>query len=204
MPRRWLILSALLLLACNTLTVPLISATAAVAPIAMPVATTTAPPAPTATSQATTQPTAIPATPAVWPPPALDAPGGMVAGPLTDAERAAAAALSNTDYPAADFVALAELLGGVPGPIPRIVATSPANWKVGDKADFWVLNVQTLNYASVPMELRAVSQHAYLWFDQKLPMSDGDARRAGEVFDDIYDRDRKAFGSEPNPGIDGD
>jgi immune inhibitor A len=35
-------------------------------------------------------------------------------------------------------------------------------------------------------------------------VSDAEARQAAAVFDDVYTRDRDRFGTEPNPGIDGD
>ena len=169
------------------------------------------PPASTALASPTAETPATPGataegapTPAAWPPPAGDAPGGLIAEPATGDQRAAAQALLDTVYPPADLVALAESLGGVPGPIPRVVATAPADWQVGDQADFWLLNNDTIVYSAVPMELRAVGEHAYLWFDLNTRVGDSAARQAAADFDDIYERDRAAFGSEPNPGIDGD
>jgi hypothetical protein len=55
------------------------------------------------------------------------------------------------------------------------------------------------------MELLAIGEHAYLWFDREAgPVSASAAQRAAEVFDEIYERDRAIFGEEPNPGVDGD
>jgi hypothetical protein len=201
--RRWIPLSAVLvLLSCTTLVGLVASPTPP--PATAPPAPATATAAPTLAAEATIPPTAAPGGTGPAPTP-VPAPGGLVPGPVSEAERAAAEALAAIDHPPADFVALAEALGGVPGPIDRVAATEPAGWQVGDRADFWVLNNDTIEYSQVPMELLAIGDHAYLWFDVNGPRpGPAQAGRAADVFDEIYEQDRQAFGSEPNPGVDGD
>ncbi len=202
---RWFLLAgAALLLACNTLS-PILGATPTAPPTQAP---PTVPPEPTVvidpTDEATPEPGETPDADG-WPPPAVDAPGGLVAGPVTDAERETAQTLFDAVYPPDDPVLLAETLGGVPGPIPEVAATAPPGWQEGDESDFWVLNNDSVEFSSVTMRLLAIGEHAYLWFDVDAPpVSEREAREAADHFDDIYERDREIFGEEPNPGIDGD
>jgi hypothetical protein len=203
-PRRWIPLAVVLvLLSCTTLTGLVASPTPA-PPTAPPTARVTRTSPPTATAGAPSGPTQTPGGPGTAPTP-VEASGGIVPGPVSEAERAAAEALANTDHPPADFIGLAEALGGVPGPINPVAATEPAAWQVGDQAEFWVLNNDAVEFNQVLMELMAIGEHAYLWFDVTGPRpSAAQAQRAADVFDEVYVADIEAFGSEPNPGVDGD
>jgi len=91
------------------------------------------------------------------------------------------------------LIAEAPLVGG---PLP-----------VGAMQSFTVPNVVDNTVSDIDAELLAVSEHAYFWFDKgpgSLVPNETELKTAAQTFDEIYEGVVYHFGSERNPGIDGD
>lgn len=179
--------------------------------------TTAAPPTdeptrllPTETATATlippTEPLLTPTvTPFVWPTAAAAKPS-LSRDPVTESERQTAAELESNLAPARDDVVLAQAYKGltaVPDPKP-LVTDSLA---VGTRQQINILNTSLNIVNNVTMELLAVSDHAYFWFDSSPGLSwptDELLLATAKAFDDIYEQNREHFGLENSPGIDGD
>lgn len=87
--------------------------------------------------------------------------------------------------------------------VPRTVPSKA--YKLGDQETFWVTNVDTVENFEATATLRYVSEHVYFWIENDVSYDEGDLKRLGDTFENsIYPIDREFFGSEPNPGIDGD
>ncbi|MEM9775246.1 MAG: hypothetical protein AAF902_11750 [Chloroflexota bacterium] len=85
-------------------------------------------------------------------------------------------------------------------PIPNI------DYQIGDIEPFSVNNFNINSYAVVNAELLGVSEHAYFWFDETAGNSRPDLAavvQVGEEFDAIYKTVSSFFGTEKQPGIDG-
>ncbi len=77
--------------------------------------------------------------------------------------------------------------------------------QVGDKKTFWALNTDTNENFQVDATLRYITEHAYFWIDDNVRYSNRDLRNLAETFENkIYPTNREFFGSEWNPGVDGD
>jgi hypothetical protein len=125
--------------------------------------------------------------------------------PVTSEEQETFDSLANLDFNQKDPLALAVELRGVLGPIDPIVATEAPTLEVGVNQDFWILNQDTLEWGEVTCRLERVTDHAYLWFDVTRPLKETEKMdRAAEAFEVIYGKGTTFFGSEANPGIDGD
>ena len=78
---------------------------------------------------------------------------------------------------------------------------------IGDRQIFTVSNVVDNTNSEIEAELLAVSEHAYFWFDKgpaSLSPELDQLAPVAQTFDEIYDIVVEHFGSERNPGIDGD
>ncbi len=77
----------------------------------------------------------------------------------------------------------------------------------GSQQSFRILNVVDNTVGEIQTKLLAVSDHAYFWFDMgpgaQIPDQD-QLQNVASTFDDIYENVVEYFGSESNPGIDGD
>jgi hypothetical protein len=112
--------------------------------------------------------------------------------------------LAAVEIPERDLRSLAERLTGQ-GPIPEIAASSPASYQVGDEAEFWVGNVDTMEQVRVTAVLEYVTDHLYMWVQQDLPFDRDALARSAETFEThIYPTTRTIFGSEWSPGVDSD
>lgn len=113
------------------------------------------------------------------------------------------AALDATILPPRDRVDLAERLRGVTH-IPPTPA-SAATRQVGEQQVFNAANSYTDTSFSVLATLRVVGEHIYLWVENGANVSDSDLRALARDFDTtIYPDARGLWGSEANPGVDGD
>ncbi len=111
--------------------------------------------------------------------------------------------LNTTIVPPRDRVALAQELLGV-GPIPPPPKTAPLR-SVGDHDVFHVTNASEDRSISVNATLRAVGEHIYLWVEDGAQIDDAELQGLAQAFDErVYPNDRALWGSEANPGIDGD
>jgi hypothetical protein len=70
-----------------------------------------------------------------------------------------------------------------------------------------VLNISDNTVSNINVELKGVGEHAYFWFDTgpgSLDPQDTPLQDAIAAFDEIYEQSVALFGSENNPGVDGD
>lgn len=115
------------------------------------------------------------------------------------------AALETTVLPPRDRVDLAQRLRGIAAVPPTPVLT-PAR-QVGEQQVFTVVNSSTNTTFSVTATLRVVGEHIYLWVENSdsVGISDFDLQMLANDFDTtIYPGVRSLWGSEANPGVDGD
>lgn len=79
-------------------------------------------------------------------------------------------------------------------------------YKEGDTEQFYALDFLSNDAPrKLTASLALVTEHAYWWFEDGATYDPEALKAAGERFErDIYPLDRKLFGPEANPGIDGD
>jgi hypothetical protein len=200
----WLVL-AILLAACRP-TLP----TPAPAPTDTPAATSlpTAAPTPTTvepTSAPTAEPTATSAPQHVWLPP-IAAEEPFTRNPLTAEEQATFDLLAQANFTENDPIALAIAVKGVAGPVALVVATEALTLKKGTVEKFWIHNSDTNKWTEIEARLERVTDHAYLWFDTHRELVDKESiyDNAAQAFEQMYAANIAVYGSEWNPGIDGD
>ena len=79
------------------------------------------------------------------------------------------------------------------------------SYQVGDTESFWISNSDTAEHSQIQATLRYVTPHSYFWVEEGTPVNEGDMKRLMDTFEEkIYPTDREFFGSEANPGVDGD
>jgi hypothetical protein len=145
-------------------------------------------------------------TPFTWSTPAA-AKQALSREPVSEGERLAVAELESNLAAARDDVALAMAYRGLTA-VPDASApliTEPL--AVGTRQELNILNVELNIVNNVTVELLAVSDHAYFWFDSTPGFSWPDEAvllATAAAFDDIYELIRLHFGSERSPGVDGD
>ena len=112
--------------------------------------------------------------------------------------------LENTLVPINDLVELAERLGGIPAS--SIQSTIPAvPLDVGVEQSFWVMNVNTNENFQVPARLVYLNDQVYFWVQDGVKVNENAVKKLADTFaSKIVPTDRAFFGSEWNPGIDGD
>src|SRR5579875_1868469 len=92
---------------------------------------------------------------------------------------------------------------------PRVIShvvrhTSP-NYKVGHQDTFWILGEDNNRYFRVKARIMAETPHIYIYVQDGLPIPAPQAQASADTFEhSIYPTDRAHFGSEWNPGVDGD
>jgi len=78
-------------------------------------------------------------------------------------------------------------------------------YKLGDKEKFWIDNSDTNEHSQIDATLRYVTPHSYFWAEDGAQLNEGDMKALMDTFESkIYPTDREFFGSEANPGVDGD
>jgi immune inhibitor A len=112
----------------------------------------------------------------------------------------------NQPVPGRDLYQLAEDLKLRPQrPIARVIRTKSPNYPVGHTDKFWVLSEDQNRYFLMTASIRAETAHLYLYVQDGLKYPTADVQRAAQHFEQhTYGTDRKYFGSEWTPGIDGD
>ncbi len=126
----------------------------------------------------------------------------------TPAPDAAPITIANIESrpPQRDDVALAIAYLGVSAELEPTAVFVVNPLTVGTKQQINIDNVDTNIVTAIDAELMGVSEHAYFWFDTGAG-SKPDAGTLAEIitgWDEIYETDVHYFGSESNPGIDGD
>jgi immune inhibitor A len=112
--------------------------------------------------------------------------------------------LSQVVVPENDRIELAERLKGIPD-IPRILAESAEPVPVGTVNTFWVGNVDTIEHSQVKARLVYSTDHVYFWIEEGIDYDLEDVKALVDDFEGrAYPVNRKFFGSEWSPGIDGD
>lgn len=112
-------------------------------------------------------------------------------------------ALQNTPIPPLDPVDTARRLRGVDAPpaLPPVGEPLP----VGTQQMLWASNSSAMRTFQVPATLLAVGDHSYIWVEDNRGVSQAEAESLARQFDvEVYDQVRRLWGSEANPGIDGD
>jgi hypothetical protein len=83
--------------------------------------------------------------------------------------------------------------------------SSPYSWSFTTISAFWVYNFVTDAYYLVNATKAGEGQHCYVYVEQGQSVSPATVTAIINEFDNaIYTGDTTAFGSEPNPGVDGD
>ena len=79
------------------------------------------------------------------------------------------------------------------------------SYKVGDKEKFWISNSDTAEHFQIDATLLYITPHSYFWAEDGTDVNEGDMQALMDTFEEkIYPTDREFFGSEANPGVDGD
>lgn len=144
-------------------------------------------------------PTAVPPTPAGQLSPSPNPTAHTEASPEQVLE-----ILSNTIVPVNDLVDLAQRLQGKKN-IQRTQSPPSKPFQVGDTKSFWITNAETNESFQVQTTLRYVTDHAYFWIENGVSYRESELRDLAEAFEQkIYPTNREFFGSEWNPGADGD
>ncbi len=152
---------------------------------------------------------AIGATPAA--PSRAPAPSPTAAPPPA-ATSAAAADLVAIDAGAPrlarDEVQLARELGTCrpdPAACPSVARVTPLDVQVGEVRSFWVTDFNADSQRQITAELRYAGPVALMYVEQGLTYRQADLERAAKSFEqEVYPRTRAIFGSEVQPGVDGD
>ncbi|GAB4479141.1 MAG: immune inhibitor A [Anaerolineales bacterium] len=112
--------------------------------------------------------------------------------------------LNEADVPVNDLVDLAQRLQGKK----NIQRTQPPPAKppqIGDTQSFWITNADTNESFQVQTTLRYITDHAYFWIENGVSYRERELQDLAEAFEkQIYPTNREFFGSEWNPGADGD
>ncbi len=104
--------------------------------------------------------------------------------------------------PIADPYDLSCRLKGLCG-LSRIVPSGP--FEVGTKRTFWVFDPERYQVHSVQAILRYATPHAYFWLEEGILYEQNALVELAKTFEEkIYPNNHTLFGSEWNPGIDGD
>jgi len=89
--------------------------------------------------------------------------------------------------------------------VPEVMATSAAPRAVGEKDNFWVSNLDTIENTEVTATLQYSTAHVYFWVQDGVDFDEAEMKALVDDFENnIYPTNREFFGSEWSPGIDGD
>lgn len=128
--------------------------------------------------------------------------GGVMAQDV-DPEYPTLTELASEPIPPRDRLELAERLRGVTD-IPAPPDTPPDR-QVGDQDEFRVSNSSEGYTRDITATLEVAGEHIYLWVENGANVSTRDLQELADFFDDeVYDQVRNLWGSEAQPGIDGD
>jgi immune inhibitor A len=125
-------------------------------------------------------------------------------GPARDDAEAEFAQVE-VDMPPRDLRELALRLKPGTGDIPEIVNAVPPSYKVGDTAEFWVSNNDTMEHRKITARLAYITDHVYVWVEDGVNLNLSDLKKSADRFEsDTYPTNREFFGSEWTPGVDND
>ena len=112
--------------------------------------------------------------------------------------------LQNTIVPENDPVDLAERLLGI-ADIPDTIDPPDSPFSVGDRRDFWVTDTSIDRTFQTEAVLRYIGDEIYFWIEDGVNYDQAELIALAQSFEnEIIPTSREFFGSEWNPGIDGD
>ncbi len=107
-----------------------------------------------------------------------------------------------------DQLELARALGAcreTPDDCPVVAHEQPLEVAVGDVRPFYVTDFDTNTQFEIEAELRYIGPSVLMYVEQGLEYDQADLEQAARAFEEeIYPRTREIFGSELQPGVDGD
>ena len=120
-----------------------------------------------------------------------------------DAEYPTLAALGNLEVPAFDFV---DMVGRMTGENTRYTPPAePPHYEIGDREALTVLMGEDIEYESVDMELRGLTDRVLIWVQDDVDYPRWRARNiAQRIETQVLDPMQRLFQYEEPPGIDGD
>jgi immune inhibitor A len=120
-------------------------------------------------------------------------------------EQQTALAITDLEIPQRDLLDLARRLERLPGPLSATRPGGAPIHKLGDTEHFWVHNVNNNSYFTTTAVLSYVTDHALWWVDENYQVSPQDLKASAETFETrTYPTNHRYFGSEWDPGVDGD
>ncbi len=124
--------------------------------------------------------------------------------PVEDIPTTTLESLGATIVPENDPYDLACRLQGLCN-IPPTLEPPSAPLTIGTEQTFWVMNSNTNDHFQVDATLRYITPHTYFWVENGADYDENDLKNLMDTFEEkIYPTDREFFGSEWNPGVDGD
>lgn len=112
--------------------------------------------------------------------------------------------LQNEEIPSADLVFLAERYQGKTG-IPLQLDSEPVAYRIGDRLDFFKLNVDTNTTDRITAVLRYASDKIYFWAEESQDLDNREINQLLSEFENkIYPTNQEFFGKEWIPGVDND
>jgi immune inhibitor A len=113
--------------------------------------------------------------------------------------------VAHTILPKRDLVDLAYRLLDISPPLTKPLYDQPLVYELGDAETFWLHNVNSNSFFTTTALLRYETPHAYWWIEQGYQIPETDLEQAAWKFEhQTYPTNQALFGSEWNPGIDGD
>lgn len=92
--------------------------------------------------------------------------------------------------------------GEIANPLPL---AAPLDLQIGDRKEFWVSNADLNEYFQISARLEFITSHAYFWIEEGLNFDPESLANLALKFEEqIYPTNRRFFGSEWTPGVDGD
>ncbi len=129
----------------------------------------------------------------------------LVARLPSEAEWDTAERLRDVTLPPRDLLDLARRLQGLSESAGGTQPAPAPDYDVGDETVFWVHNIQINYYYTATASLRYETPHAYWWIEQGYEVdAEALAESARNFEKGTYPINRRYFGSEWTPGIDGD
>lgn len=129
----------------------------------------------------------------------------IVVDPLPDEAMETLNAILESEIPVSDMHDLGIRYLGVPSNTPRIASATNPDYPVGTERTFNAHNLDTERQFTITAVLAYKTAHVYMWVEKGARVNQKDIEEAADLFEShTYPTNREFFGSEPNPGIDGD
>ena len=122
-----------------------------------------------------------------------------------DAERQTALDVAQSTIPERDLYDLARRLRDLSLNQDSSSPVNPPAYQLGDTGTFWLHDVSSNSYSIRTASLEYETPHAYWWIEEGYDIPQRDLARSARDFEQrTYPTNRQWFGSEWDPGIDGD